>query len=331
MTRFICSQDRTEIEAVKKELFLSGIRSEIRSNPLAQALRVTRLELWLEDERDLFNASKLYAGIQGRNGGKAGNSANSRKSEPAEVYVEVDDPPRVGGRDTKPGRNSGSNGQEKQTAEPDTDTLMHASALLEKEIEAVLQRESELAGTCASLHTKLNSTAQELSRAQADLAREGEAREAAEKKQSTELVALRDAVERERAARNAAEEQLQREKTGREEALKTVQAKLDKTLQQLQTQQIAVVELRKEIVSNELQLKEQEKMLSKARAEVLVEREARAAAEAKEERASSARTETEQRLAQEKQRQAEAFAESLNSLRARLQAKRPPASPAEEP
>ncbi len=325
MTRFICSHDRTEIEAVKKELFLAGIRSEVRSNPLAQALRVTRLELWLEDERDMFNASKLYAGIQARGNGKSGAPPSPRKHEPAEVYVEVDEP--------TPARNHQSGSSRASSSDPegsDNDALINASALLEKEIEAVLQRESELAGTCASLHTKLNSMAQELARAQAELASEKENREAAEKKQSTELAALRESVERERSARATAEEQLEREKRSRDETLKTVQVKLDKTLQQLQSQQMAVVELRKEIVAKEHQSEEQEKIVSKARAEAAAEHEARIAAEEKAERAVAARTEAEQRLARDKQRQAETFAESLNSIRARLQAKRPPAPPVEE-
>ncbi len=309
---------------------MAGIRSEIRSNPLAQALRVTRLELWLEDERDLFNASKLYAGIQARGDGKSGSPPASRKHEPSEVYVEVDDPPPARNRESQLNRRNGPGAESKQASEQDTDALMNASALLEKEIEAVLQRESELAGTCASLHTQLNSVTQELAQARADLTRESEARETAEKKQSTELAALRDAVERERTARTAAEEQLERERRSRDDAVKTVQTKLDKTLQQLQTQQTAVVELRKEIVSRELQSEEQAKMLSKARAEALAEREARLAADEKAERAIAARTDAEQRLEQDKKRQADAFAESLNSLRARLQAKRSTVPPSKE-
>src|SRR5206468_2834128 len=64
--RLMCSQNRNEVEAVKKELLKAGIPSETRPHPVAEALGVNGLELWIQNERDFFDASKLYARLQGR-------------------------------------------------------------------------------------------------------------------------------------------------------------------------------------------------------------------------------------------------------------------------
>ncbi len=325
MTRFICSQDRAEIETVKKELFRAGIRSEIRSNPLADALRVVRLELWLEDERDLFNASKLYAGIQSRNGRKPVDSAAAQRTEPPEIYVDVDDPP--GNRKVRKQR--GREEAEQPQPEAASETLMEASALLEKEIETALEREAELARKCGGLHSRIEELTGALAKAETELARERESRQTYEKKAAAEVLSLQSACERERSGRVRAEEQLEHEKResqdtlrSRNEALKTAQTKLDSVLQQLQTQQTAVVELRKELVTREQQAQEQEKLLARSRAEAAAERQERTSAVENAERAVAERAELEKRLAQEKGRQAAAYAQNLNSLRAKLQARR---------
>ena len=62
--RLMCSQSRAEIEAVKDELTKAGIATETRNNPMAEALGVNGLELWVQDERDFFNAANLFARMQ---------------------------------------------------------------------------------------------------------------------------------------------------------------------------------------------------------------------------------------------------------------------------
>jgi chromosome segregation ATPase len=165
----------------------------------------------------------------------------------------------------------------------------------------------------------------------AELARETESRAAAEKQQTTEIAGLRKALERERADRERAEEQLQRERRelqaqldARNEAHKGLEQKLEAKTHQVQHHQAAVVELRKEIVLREQQWQEQEKVLSKARAELVVEREARIAAEDRAGRASAAQQSLEKELAdrQDLQQQMQHYAANLNSLRSKLQAKR---------
>lgn len=256
------------MEAVKKELFLAGIRSEIRSNPLAEALRVTRLELWLEDERDLFNASKLYATLQGRASGKAAERAPAPQSNPAEEYIEVE----VSDEPNQPQRPM-SEGHADSRSEPNADEVSQASALLEKEIEKMLQRESELTTACAALQSQVNELTQKLAQSQADITREAESRAAVEKKLSAEVSKLQGAIEREKKERVRAEETLEREK--------------GQIQQKLQSRDEAV--------------------------RVAEERAAKAVV---------ARESLEKQLQAQKERQMHAYAESLNTLRSKLQAKR---------
>ena len=65
MTRLMCSTQHAEVGAVKRELFRAGIRSEIRSTG---ALNLTRLELWVENDNEFFEAQKHYANMQARAG-----------------------------------------------------------------------------------------------------------------------------------------------------------------------------------------------------------------------------------------------------------------------
>lgn len=327
MTRFICSHDRAEVELVKKELFLAGIRSEIRNNPLAQALRVTRLELWLEDERDLFNASKLYAGWQARNNGRSVNSNGHNGKVPIEGYLELEDPDGKTG--DAPFASSKGGAEVRAGGGGELDEVAQASAALENEIEEILERERELREKCGSLRHQAEELGEGLAKAEADLAREAENRAALEKQHSAQVSELQKALECERAERARLAEQLggkEREfrdqLKGRDDALNLAQKKLDTALAQQQTQQMAVVELRKEIVSLEAQREEHEKAVAKAQAQALLEREARLAAEEKAREAATVQKSLEEQLVEEKELQRHAYAQSLNALRSKLQAKR---------
>lgn len=322
------SKDRTEIESVKKELFRAGIPAEIRSNPLAEALRVTRLELWVQNERDFFNASKVYAGLQARGNGKSKPSPAPAPGENPAGFIEVADPDE----DTSalPLRAVSRGGQKTVTESPSGE-LEEASSLLEQEIEQMLEREGELASTCASLRGQVNGLSEKLERAEAELDRAVETRLATEKEQAAEVAGLQTALERERAQRVRAEELLERERReiaqqmkAREEALFEVQKKLEAKIQLCQSQQATVVELRKEIVAREQQWEEHEKIAAKAHAEAVAEREARMAAEERAERAAAAKRTLEKQLAEQKdlQRQMSDSVASLNALRSKLRAKR---------
>jgi hypothetical protein len=58
MIRLMCSNDRQEVERLKRKLFRAGIGSEIRGNPVASVLGIARLEIFI-DARDLLRASKV--------------------------------------------------------------------------------------------------------------------------------------------------------------------------------------------------------------------------------------------------------------------------------
>jgi hypothetical protein len=58
MVTLMCSTNRQEVETLKTTLFRAGIGSEIRTNPLAFAMGINRLEVVVH-ERDLLRASKV--------------------------------------------------------------------------------------------------------------------------------------------------------------------------------------------------------------------------------------------------------------------------------
>src|SRR6476660_889486 len=60
----VCAGHETEIVLVKNELFQAGIASEMRRHPMAEALGVNGVELWVRNKEDLSNASRLYNLLQ---------------------------------------------------------------------------------------------------------------------------------------------------------------------------------------------------------------------------------------------------------------------------
>src|SRR5262245_6655079 len=62
--RLISSGNEHEVEEVRRELLKAGIASEKRRHPIAEAFGVSGVELWVQNERDFFNASQLYARMQ---------------------------------------------------------------------------------------------------------------------------------------------------------------------------------------------------------------------------------------------------------------------------
>jgi len=310
----MCSTQQEEVGAVKRELFRAGIRSEIRTNPLAAALNITRLELWVENDNDYFAAQKFYATMQARSGNGHEPADIEDSSGPS---LDVEDLPVPTALSAHRGA-GGLNGKDKSLHSGGE--LEQVSLLLEKEIEEILEREDALSETCAALRSEVESLTRSLSESQA----------AAEKK-AAEFAALRTSLEREAAEHTRSEGQLKGEVRELQSRLKSVeetlserQKKLEATLEQLQTQQSKVVELRKEIVSHEQEWDESKRLVSKVRAEIAVEKQSRLVAEEKAAKSAQAlerlaRQLTEQRDLQE---QLQSSIGSLNSLRGRLQAKK---------
>lgn len=348
MTRLMCSKDRTEVEFIKKELFRAGIRSEIRSNPVAAALRVNRLELWVQDERDYLTASKLFEALQSRDHQRqaAVEAAPVAALPPAElrakVEVEDPDPPARGSQGGKPGPDLDA-AAAAVVDEPSVgdEDIEQASVWLEKEIEELLARESKLTEDCAVLQQEVRSLKESLGQAQAQVTKEAESRAAAEKR-AAEFAALRASLESDLAQRSRAEEQLQRQMKElqaqarpREEALAAAQAKLEAKTRELQSQQSSLAKLHTEMASREAQTEKLRENLAQLRTEVAQERERRIAAEEKADKLASRQTALEEQLVhhsrlhqelqrelQEEQKQMRGYASALSGLRQKLQAGR---------
>lgn len=237
----MCSKVRSEVESVKKELFKAGIASEIRTNPLADALRVSRIELWVQHERDFFNASKLYAAMQvgaGNGNAEAVKSASDR----AETFIEVEDRQRADfpqtGRKSPPQPSNGAG------HEPPARSLEQARSQLEQEIEQMLQKQNTLATTCSELQAKLAALRDTVSETQAALEREREKCATIEKERSAEISRLKAFLETERAEGAHKQEQRERERreweqklTAGEEALEAAQEVLEKQSAEQQIRQ----------------------------------------------------------------------------------------------
>jgi len=309
----MCSRDPAEVEALQNEFFKAGIAVATRSNPVAESLGIRAVELWVRDERDFFTASKLYAEMRDRTSGKCGGATVPPQAEtPDQHHPKEPEPGKV-----KP-PNRGVNGSNSKHAnEPQREELEQASSLLEKEIDDMLKRESELVTECASLRSKMEEMGQALAEARAALGRETESREAAEREQAKKLSGLQSAMEHER-------HEWQRQLKSRDESLKVSQKQLDAKSQLLQTHQAAIVELRDTIVASEQQRAASEKSLSGARGEAAMQRQARLAAEERAKAAAEAQKSLEKQLLEQKdlEQKMQAHIASISSLRSKLQARR---------
>jgi len=310
MTRLMWSTQHAEVGAVKRELFRAGIRSEIRSTG---ALNVTRLELWVENDNEFFEAQKHYANMQARAG-------NGDEPDATEVPTETPfDPENFESTPTW----SLSQGvpdlvENNQNQRPDGE-LVQESSLLEEQKE-VLKPNDVLSETSAALGSGVESLGRSLS----DLLTAAE-------KTAAEFTVLQISLGSELAERTRSQDLLNGELSELRSRLNAVettllerQKRLETTQQQLQTQQGMVVELTQEIVSREQEWDENRRMVSEAQAELAVERQARIAAEENFAKSALALECLGKRLAEQKdlQEQTQTSIGSLNSLRGRLQSKK---------
>jgi hypothetical protein len=228
--RLMSSQNRDEVEVVKNELQKAGIASETRCNPVAKSLGVNGVELWVADGRDFPKASRLYAQIRGGGGsGKPGGNAGNGQSPPAQRLI--------GAGELDSGKHSASSGEVWSGREE----LNQAKSLLEKGLEDMFQRESELSGECASLRSKVEELSQALAQGQAALKRESEGRAALERNHVEQIAGMERALDRER-------QEWQKQMQSRDELLKKTLLKLESASRLLEAQQSAMAALRDEIV-----------------------------------------------------------------------------------
>ena len=305
--RLMTSGNENEVEEVRKELLKAGIASEKRRHPIAEAFGVSGVELWIQNERDFFSASQLYARMEHlvANGPEA--AANRQKPETSAGSV--------GGSKLKAAPSSApakdvSKVDSRPVAQPRCVELKQASSLLQKGIEEMLVRESELASECAWLHNKTEELTRTLAQAHADVAQEIKNREASERNQAEQLSGLLTTLERER-------REWQQKLKSSEDSCKHAKEQAGALSRLLQTQQVVATALKKELAALELQRDQQERALSEAGKEMVAEREARVAAE---ERAGliEESLQTQWVEHQELERQIQAHAASLGLLLARV-------------
>lgn len=305
----MCAGNEKEIELVRKELFKAGIASETRRHPIAQALGVGGVELWVQNERDFFHASRLCTGLKQKVANSPLETATSPKPETSGGSTSEPKPKKEPA--STPSNDAGKvESTATPAAEPRRLELKQASSLLQKGIEEILSRESELNGKCASLQGKVEELTSTLALAQADVAREIQSREAAARDQAEQLNSLLETLARER-------REWQEKLKSSEDAIKNTKEQAGSLSRQLQTQQAAVAALKQQVAGLELQRDEQERCLSDVRNETVAERKARVAAE---ERAASAEESLQRQCAerQELERQIQAHAASIGSLLGRM-------------
>ncbi len=216
----MCTQDRREVEFLKRELFRAGIRTEVRTNPVAAALGVSRLELWLPNDNDYADASRQCTVIRNHVAEHGLPKVLNGDGEPDEDLFENERPViTTSVVDVEPLPPAGSDEvKTKKKRERRASELEQARALLEQEVEEVLARETELAAKCASLHDRVKHLSDSLEESKAKHAEEARGRAAAEKK-AAEISDLKAALEKEMAERRSLEEKLQRETRRAEEEL----------------------------------------------------------------------------------------------------------------
>jgi hypothetical protein len=330
MVRLMCSKDRQEVETLKTTLFRAGIRSEIRSNPLASAMGITRLEVVVH-ERDLLRASKVrqqlepLAGAVEAVGSPAGDERTNGfgEAEEPELVLEADalalpsaEPPQ----EKSPGL-----GPRTAITEPGSE-FAQATALLERELEELLLREGKLDDRCRSQEQKVKALEESLAQAREDLASEVSNRSSTEKK-------LAEAGE----ARSSLEKELQalelRFKAS-EQALAASQARLESQSRETNGQLTRIADLTKEVVSRDAQLERLTESLAAVRAGLEQEKSLRLAAEQKSGDLAAVRKSLESQLALQAQQREQLLSErrgeheqlqacvgKVNDLRTRLRAK----------
>ena len=277
MTRLMGSTDRRVVQTLESKLVREGIRSEIRSNPIAHALGYTQLDIFV-DEQDLHRASKVRQDLEAMVSAAdaAGSPAGGRringfvKGEEPELVIEAEvlpSPSNEPPREQRPGRGPEPGGAEREGE------FAQATALLEKEVQELLVRGSKLAVRCSSLEEKVKALGDLLAQARADLTREVTNRSSAEKKLAEDCKA-RASLEKEMQA-------LEVRFKASEQALAASQARLELRKREASDQQARIANLKHEVSSRDAQLEKIAESLTQARAEMEQEKNLRLAAEQK--------------------------------------------------
>jgi len=304
--RLMCSPNQDEVEAVKNELLSQGIAAETRPHPVAEELGLSGVELWVQDERDFFNAARLFARIQDRAAGRSEKPVANLPGETLEGSVGGHKPATKQSFAAQGGEHSLDS---RPVSQPVQEERKPASPQPGKGIEGKVVPEGEVGGECAALRRKVEELRQALAQGQAASAREFESRTAAEKNFVDQISGLASLLERERG-------EWHRQLKSRDDSLKNAQKDFDSILRVLQVEQAAAVALKEKVVSLEMQRDDREKLLCQAHTEAEAERKGRVAAEERAKKTGQATEFLKRQLAEHKQReqQMQAHVASLNSL-----------------
>jgi len=330
--RLMCSKERQEVEALKNRLSGAGVRSEIRTNRLASDLGITRLEIFV-DELDLPTALKVRQDFKNWVGADASAGSprgNGRIPDPGfvvggrpDLVTEVEVLPSPSNEPLL--EESPSRAPEAAGTEPESE-FAAATALLEKEVEELLVRESKLIDRCSALEEKVKALDALLAQARLDLARKLSHRSNTEK-------TLADACE-ERASLVKEMRQLDARFKASEQALATSQALIESQRRELKDQQARIANLERKVSSRDAELEKIAESLTKARAGMDQEKDPRPPAEQKSGDLAAARKSQESQPAtqaqqrehllnenQDEQEQIRACVEKVKDLRSRLRSK----------
>lgn len=243
MIKLMCSKDRQGLKDLESELCKAGIQFEVRGNPLTAAFGITRFEVHVGEE-DWQAAADIWQGFLAA-GGAEDLPVNLRGTRGFNGFVEpapsdlVVEAKVIAAPATPPPEETLDRRPETGCAEPKSD-LTQATTLLQKEVEALLARDSELVNRCSALEEKIKDLDEALSQSRADHDREASQRSAAEKK-LTEVSEARAALQKEVQAlelRLQASEQALAATQGRIEsqAQQREQLMKERQAEQLQTQ-----------------------------------------------------------------------------------------------
>jgi chromosome segregation ATPase len=305
----MCSGNENEVEAVKSQLLKAGIPAEARRHPIAEAFGVSGAELWVENEQDFHDASKVYAHLKPHAAKSQEAPETSREADTSQHSVSG---PKEQAQPSTTRPQDISKAESRPVVQSSVD-LKQASSLLQKGIEQMFLHESELVGECASLQGEIEKLTQALAQAQNDVATEIKTREEVERNQAQQLTGLLDSFARERW-------EWQEKLKSNDDAFKNAKEQVTSLSRMLQAQQEAVTAFKQELATLELQREQHQRCLSDARKEADTQRQARIAAE---ERAGVAEQalDTQWYERQELERQIQDHAAGLSSLLARMTSK----------
>jgi len=307
--RLMCTGNENDVADVKNQLLKAGIPAETRRHPIAEALGVTGVELWVENEQDFHDASEIYARLQlqGANDPEAPQSSRT-----ADTSGRIVGAPKAQAEPLSSRPKDVSKVESRPVVQPSVD-LKQASSLLQKGIEEMFLHESALAGECASLQGEVEKLTQALSQAQADVATEIKTREEAERNQAEQLNGLLDSFARERW-------DWQEKLKSNDTAFKNAKEQIASLSRMLQAQQAAATAFKQELAALELQRDQHQQSVSDARKEADAQRQARVAAEQRAGVAEQA-LDTQWFARQKLEQQIQDHAASLSSLLARMTSK----------